>query len=271
MISDAETVRAFEHAGWQRTAAEYDASFAPATAGFIDALLDAAGVTTGKRVLDIGCGHGPVASAASRRGGLAVGLDFSSAMLAEARAAHPALRFDEADAEALPYYDGTFDAVVASFAIHHVPRPAMALAEAHRVLRPGGRFAFTAWAAPADNVAFRLVFDAIAGKGVPAATAGPVPGGNLGIPEALTGLLDAAGFADGAIEKVRRAWHIATPAALVAALQRGTVRMAAMIAAQPADAMPQIIAEIARLATPYTRAAGYELPLVALLAHGIKR
>jgi ubiquinone/menaquinone biosynthesis C-methylase UbiE len=86
-------------------------------------------------------------------------------MLAEARRAHPNLRFDEGDAEALPYSDRSFDAVVANLGIHHVARPGTAIAEALRVLRPGGRLAFTTWATPADNVAWRLLFDAIRAHG----------------------------------------------------------------------------------------------------------
>lgn len=152
---DPEAVRAFEHAGWQRAATRYNAIFAHASACFVEPLLDAVGVTEGTQVLDLCCGMGLVTAAAARRAAASTGVDFSSAMLAEARQAHPNPRFDEGDAEALPYPDGSFDAVVANLGIHHVPRPGKAVAEALRVLRPGGRLAFTTWATPADNVAWR--------------------------------------------------------------------------------------------------------------------
>src|SRR5260221_12081280 len=85
MSFDPETVRAFEHAGWQQAAAGYDATFARATAQFAEVLLDAAGVADGARVLDLCCGTGLVTAAAARRRAVPTGLDFSSAMLAEAR------------------------------------------------------------------------------------------------------------------------------------------------------------------------------------------
>jgi len=95
------------------------------------------------RVLDLACGPGLVAAAAVGRRALPVGLDFSSAMIALARADHPGIRFEEGDAEVLPFADEAFDAVVANFGIHHVAEPNRALTEARRVLRPGGRVAFT--------------------------------------------------------------------------------------------------------------------------------
>src|SRR5258708_11726297 len=112
-------------------------------------------------------------AAAARRTAAPIGVDFSSAMIAEARRAHPYLRFDEGDAEALPYPDRSFDAVVANLGIHHVSRPGKAIAEALRVLRAGGRLAFTTWATPADNVAWRLLFDSIPAHGNFPAAANP--------------------------------------------------------------------------------------------------
>src|SRR5207248_5148523 len=128
MRFDPDSVRAFEHAGWQHAAAEYDATFRRATTPFVDALLDAAAVGAGKHVLDLCCGTGLVTAAAARRGARVTGLDFSSAMLAEARKANPQLQFEEGDAEALPHADASFDAVVSNFGVHHVPRPGKAIA-----------------------------------------------------------------------------------------------------------------------------------------------
>src|SRR3954447_23853811 len=240
MPFDPDAVRAFERAGWDRAAAGYENSFATATRQFIEPLLDAAAIHPGAKVLDLCCGPGFVGGAALARGALVTGLDFSPPMLAEAKARFPAIAFDQGDAEALPYADASFDAVVSNFGIHHVPRPKRAAAEAWRVLRPGGRFAFTTWAAPEENIAWRLLFDAIRAHGDPNAAKTPPSGGTLGQPEAVTRLLEAGGFAAPQVEAVRRDWLIEHARELVAALARGTVRTAAVIAAQPSHALPGI-------------------------------
>ena len=270
MSFDPEAVRAFEHAGWQQAAAEYDATFAQATAPFVEALLDAAGVVAGIRVLEVCCGTGLVTAAATARGARTIGLDFSPAMLHRARHAHPELQFDEGDAEALLYADDSFDAVVSNFGIHHVARPDKALAEAMRVLRPGGRVAFTTWAAPAENIAWRLLFDAIREHGDLDAAKTPPSGGNLGTAEAVLRLLGDAGFAAAQAEPIRREWCIDDPRDLLGALAQGTVRTAALIAAQPVAARPAIEAAVARAAEPYRRGDGFAVPIVAILACGTK-
>jgi len=267
---DPEAVRAFEHSGWERAAAEYDATFARASGQFGQVLLDATGVGAGMRVLDLCCGTGVVAAAAGARGAKIVGLDFSPAMLAEARRRHPYLRFEQGDAEALPFADASFDTVLSNFGIHHVPRPEKALAETWRVLRPGGRFAFTTWAAPEENIAWRLLFDAIRAHGDPNAANTPPSGGTLGRPEAVTRLLEAGGFIAPQVETVRRGWLVEDGRELVAALARGTVRTAAVIAAQRSQALPAIETAVAAAAERYRRSDGFAVPIVALLGHGAK-
>lgn len=267
---DPEAVRAFERAGWEKAASDYGATFAEATQEFIEPLLDSAGVAAGTRVLDVACGPGIVTAAAAARGAVASGLDFSPAMLALARAANPSLLFHEGDAEAMPLADGSLDAMVSNFGIHHVPRPERALAEAFRVLRPGGRLAFTTWAAPADNIPWQLLLDAIRLHGDPGAAKTPPSGGGLDEPGRVLQLLQAAGFAEAAAEPVRRDWRLARPGDLVASLRRGTVRTAALIEAQRPAALPAIEAEIAHRAAAYRRDGWCCIPIVAILGCGVR-
>jgi SAM-dependent methyltransferase len=92
------------------------------------------------RVLEVGCGTGVITELIAALPGVAetVGIDPSEGLVARARDRAPALRFDVGDGQALPYDDQTFDGVVFATTLCHVPDPRAALAEARRVLRPGG-------------------------------------------------------------------------------------------------------------------------------------
>jgi len=101
----------------------------------------------GDAVLDIGCGAGVdslVAAHLVGPGGRVVGIDVTLAMLETARGhlarlGWPQVSFAPADAEALPFPDGEFDAVISNGVFNLTLNKAKALAEAHRVLKPGGR------------------------------------------------------------------------------------------------------------------------------------
>jgi len=270
MSVDPKTVRDFEYAGWEKAAAEYRTSFAGATQLFGRPLLDAAGVGRGVRVLDLACGPGLLAIEAARRGAITSGLDFSPAMLALARAISPDTHFWQGDAGEMPIPSASLDAVVSNFGVHHFPRTDLALVDVLRVLRTGSRFAFTTWADPVENIAWQLVFDAIRQYGDMGAAKTPPSGGNLGTGDAVLRLLTDTGFAEATVETVRRDWRLATPGDLVASLRRGTVRTAALIEAQDPAAMPAILAAVERAAVPYRRGDQYAVPVVAILARGVK-
>jgi SAM-dependent methyltransferase len=196
-------------------------------------------------------------------------------MLEQARARFPGISFDFGDAEALPYADASFDAVVSNFGIHHVPRPALALAGVHRILRPGRKFAFSIWAGHDENIAWRLVFDAIGRHGDPRASAAPPPGGGFASATDCLAALQVAGFAGTDAVLVRGSWRHKDAAALLNALRAGTARMAAMIDAQTDTAMPAIIAAL-ETATAAFRSTGPDgdqlsVPIACYIASGIRR
>jgi SAM-dependent methyltransferase len=103
--------------------------------------FDRLGDVSGRRVLDLGCGHGMAAVVLARRGARVTALDLSRGYLDEAcrRAGANAVHVDfvQGDAERLPFADGSFDAVWANAVLHHLD-PSIAAGELRRVLRPGG-------------------------------------------------------------------------------------------------------------------------------------
>jgi demethylmenaquinone methyltransferase/2-methoxy-6-polyprenyl-1,4-benzoquinol methylase len=98
-------------------------------------------VQPGDRVLDACCGTGDLGLAAEREGGIVTGLDFSARMLERARRKSDSILWVEGDLLALPFDDASFDTATVGFGVRNVSDLEAALAELHRVLRPGGRLA----------------------------------------------------------------------------------------------------------------------------------
>jgi SAM-dependent methyltransferase len=112
-------------------------------------LVKFAGVQSGQRVLDVACGTGVVAITAARLGASVTGLDLTPELLERARAnsqiAGVDVDWQEGDAEKLPFADAKFDVVLSQYGHMFAPRPAVALGEMLRVLKPGGTIAFSTW------------------------------------------------------------------------------------------------------------------------------
>jgi ubiquinone/menaquinone biosynthesis C-methylase UbiE len=111
--------------------------------------VDRTKITPGMRVLDVACGTGNTAIPAAKAGADVTGIDLAPNSLAQARewAAREKLniRFDEGDAEDLPYPDHSFDVVLTMFGAMFAPRPDRTAAELLRVCKPGGQIAMANW------------------------------------------------------------------------------------------------------------------------------
>jgi ubiquinone/menaquinone biosynthesis C-methylase UbiE len=268
-----ERFRAFEQAGWEdpSVAACYDDRLSSVTTQSIAALLDAAGVGNGSRVLDVATGAGYAAVTAARRGADAIGVDFSTAQLRIARERHPEVRFEHADAEALPFAPESFDAVVNGFGMCHVPNPDRALREAFRVLRHGGRVAFTVWEMPEHAAALGAFYGAVRTHG--SMEVGLPAGPSFFLfsdPEQSTRTLLDAGFVSPACRQVRQLWRVSAPDEVFEAITEGTVRAAATLRAQSASARERIRAALREAIAGYARGDCYEVPMPAMLASATK-
>ncbi len=150
---DPQRFKALERAGFNRIAARYEAG-AHLRGDLADAILDAAELAPGLRVLDLASGPGLLARAAARRvgaGGHVLASDIAETMLAEGarqangEGARTPLLFAAADAERLCLADASVDRVLAGLALFIFPHPQQALAEMRRVLAPGGLIALSVW------------------------------------------------------------------------------------------------------------------------------
>jgi SAM-dependent methyltransferase len=262
--------RDFELAGWERAATAYADTFESATRLYGAVLLDAADLKTGVDHLDVACGTGHVTNLALERGAKSVGIDFSSAMLAEAIRLHPLVRFERADAEALPFSSGSFDAVTVNFGLHHFPFPERALAEARRVLRKKGRVAFTVWATPDEHALHAIALEAVRGAGSTGASLPTPPHGVLNTLHGCMSLLAAANFKPVAeyCGLIRRTLQLDSVTDLTHLIESGTVRLASLLRSQPQADRASILRGLEAAAKHYERAGHLEIPVVAVLVTG---
>lgn len=269
---DSNAFREFEHAGWQRAANQYHDSFGSLTAQTIPVLLDAVHVTPSTYLLDVASGPGYVALAAAKRGAQVVAIDFSSAMVSKAKALFPDIDFREGDAEALSFPTNTFNAVVMNFGLLHLGQPEKAIAEACRVLHPGGRFGFTVWANIEESIGFQIPLRAIQAKGNADV---PLPSGppffRFSDKEECKTVLTKAGFIQPAFSKIHLTWKIESSEDLYVAFYDGSVRTGGLMRAQSADALSAIKNDIQHAVQRYKTSHGsFEIPMAALVVSAEK-
>jgi len=267
-----ETFTAFERDGWSARIDGYERTFGRLTAQTAGAMLDAARVSPGARLLDVCTGHGVLAGAAAARGARASGLDFAAEAVAAARRNVPGVEFRQGDAQDLPYGDASFDAVVCGYGIIHVSHPDRALREMRRVLRPGGRLAVSVWGGPGPTNGFGLLYGTIRTHG--RLDVG-LPHGpdffQFGEPERLRAALAESGLVDLETSLVPQAWRFAAPGDFLDAMLEGAVRAKALLEAQDASALAAIRSMVADGTARFPRGRdGYEVPMPALVGSGAK-
>jgi SAM-dependent methyltransferase len=118
----------------------YDVFASESKARLIAAIIRLGGFKRGSRIVDLGCGSGVFSDLLHQQGCDTVGLDLSPQLVALGRRNYPDVEFVEGDVEHLPFPPMSFDGVLLSGIVHHLPNPLRCAAEVFRILRPGGRF-----------------------------------------------------------------------------------------------------------------------------------
>jgi len=169
-IAEIDSVKARLKSIW--TAGDYD-RFSRYMEGGAREFYDRLDIAPGSRLLDVGCGSGQLALMAAKDGVEVTGVDIAGNLVERARARAQAggvtARFEEADAEALPFDDASFDVVVSLIGAMFAPRPDLVSRELLRVCAPGGSIAMANWT-PQGFIGqmFRAVSKFIAPSGMPA-------------------------------------------------------------------------------------------------------
>ncbi|MGH9263270.1 MAG: class I SAM-dependent methyltransferase [Acidimicrobiales bacterium] len=245
---------------WRAEAGRYD----DINRAFGEALIEAARLAPGERVLEVGCGAGAVALEAALRvrpGGSVLGVDVSPDLLAVARervarAGAAEVELVEADAGSHSYGDGAFDVVVSRNGVVFFGDPDGAFANLARALRAGGRIAFTA-PQGLDRNPWIMVAGAAAAPhiGMPSGVAPGQPGPlGLADPSRIKAVLGRAGFREVTIQELTASIRIGADVADALAFIRSMPIVHELLAAAPpvkqAAAVEAVEQALARHAAP---------------------
>ena len=267
---DPEAFREFERTGWNGAAGEYNDLFGVITAQAVPSLLDAVDARFGTRLLDLACGTGVVSAGALMRGCTVVGADFAPDMVADAARRWPGAEFRHCDAEDMPFEDERFDAVVSNFGFLHFPHPEIVLAHTARVLKSGGKLAFTVWTHDAGHRA--LMARAIQEHGdtsVPLVAGPPDP-----FPDdakKCARALKEAGFTAPEIADLTLYMQAEEPGRIIEVFEKSTVRTASRLNSQTPEAREKIREALMEMLREYEREGIIQVPMQARLISAQKK
>jgi ubiquinone/menaquinone biosynthesis C-methylase UbiE len=259
--------------GWEKWHDWYARMMQPISAWFCEATAARPGLI----VLDAACGTGVPAlalAACVRPDGKVVATDISAEMVGAARRKAAAagasnIEHREMDVAALDFADASFDAVTCKDGLIYCPDPSKGARELHRVLKPGGRFAITAWDEPANNPFFTTMFETL-GRFIQRPPPDPnAPGPfRLARPGELENVLRKAGFTNIAIERREVAFAFDSLAMHWESVNDMAAPVAAAVATLSGSEVARLKQALADALKPYTSNRGVRLPNTALCASG---
>ena len=231
-----------------------------------DELVDLAEPRPGEHVLDLACGTGIVARVVRERIGRGrfVGVDFDPTMLRVAEAICPAIEWVEGDALALPFGNEEFDLILCQQGLQFLPDRRMGLAEAHRVLRGGGRLALSIWTALECSPGHAAVFDEL-GKRLGPDAARPA-GWSLSDAGELESLVREAGFVEVSLSTRRKVSRFPSARSFVESLISGASKITrAAFAGLSEDSRAGFVRAVAARLADFEGEDGLRLPMESRL------
>jgi SAM-dependent methyltransferase len=213
-----------------------------------EAIADRLAVGAGTRVLDVGCGAGLFLRGAADRGAEVAGLDAAAALLAIARRRLPGADLREGEMERLPWADASFDVACGINAFQYATRPVAAVAEAARVVRPGGLVALATWGRAEDCQA--AAYLGAVGRLLPPPPPGAPGPFALSEPGALGSLARAAGLQPTEEADVEVTWEYPDEPTLLRGLLSAGPAVRAIAEAGEARVRDAVLAAVAPCRTP---------------------
>lgn len=263
MSFDPRQMKRIERDGYNLIGSRYAAG-APAREGIAAALLDAAELRPGQRVLDLAAGPGMLATAASQKvgaGGTAIATDIAEAQLA----CCPDLPRAAADGEHLPFASACFDRVLCGLGLMVFPDTARVLGEVRRVLAPGGILALSVWGTAEATPLLDCALNCMKRLLPPPKVTRPSVF-RFGSAAALTVPLAAAGFTDMRIRPIEVHSRFADAASYWQAFLDLAGGAAGSLARLPMEMQQRLAAEVVRELAPHADADGYAMTSLALVA-----
>ena len=264
------TFAEIERDGWNQRAGVYENTTAQATTQAIPTLLNAVQPRFGCRLLDICSGPGFAAGAAAAIGCNVTGVDFAEEMVRSAAANFPNCQFVTGDAQALDQESASFDAAICNFGVFHFAEPEMAINEVARVLKTGGRYAWSQWQGPDKSAFFATIFKAVMANATMEVGLPPAPPPfRFSDADVANAAMKAAGFEDVQISEV----PIILPAptdTFMDFFKKFSVRMTMVLDRQEPAVNQAIEEEIMAGLAPFDEGGLLQIPMPAIVVSGRK-